>query len=56
VTAGELEGEPGIDRAEGDAAGQVGVLDQPLDLGPREVRVDHEARPLADHPLVALLA
>jgi hypothetical protein len=35
---------------------EVGILDQPLDLRPGEIGVDHQARPLADERLVPLLS
>ena len=59
VLAGELEDQPGVDRAEHRAAvaralGEpVDVAQQPLDLRRREVRVEHEAGALADAVLVA---
>src|SRR5439155_19312069 len=52
--AAELEREPRVDRSEANApfpgtlAETGDVLEQPLDLRPGEVRVDHEPRPLAD--------
>ena len=56
VAAGELEHEPGVDRAEDGVAGGLDVAQQPLDLGRREVRVEDEAGALADELLVAGLA
>ncbi len=54
----ELEYQPGVDRAEHRRAGQrplaqpVDVVKQPLDLGRREVRVEHEPGARAHEPLV----
>jgi hypothetical protein len=59
VLAAELEQQPGVDRPErrppfaGALLEPVDVAQQPLDLGRREVRVEHEARPLADALLLA---
>ncbi len=53
MLAAELVGQPGIDCAEVRAGGSFGVVQQPLDLGRGEVRVEHEAGPLPDHRLVA---
>ena len=53
VAAGEAREQPGVDRARrelagrGARAGAVDVVEQPGELGRREVRRDHEARPLA---------
>jgi hypothetical protein len=58
VLAGELEDQPGVDRPEHSApvAGAFGeavhVAEQPLDLGPGEVRVEHQPRALAHQRLV----
>ena len=53
VAAGELEDEPGVDRAERRPLGPLDVARQPLDLGPGEVGVEDQARALADELLVA---
>ena len=58
MLAGELEAEPGVDRAERRPAGlralaqTLDVLEQPLDLGGREVGVEHEPRARAHERLV----
>ena len=54
VAPGELEDEPGVDRPEDRVAGLGNVVQQPLDLGPGEVRVEHEAGPLPDQRLAAI--
>ena len=56
VAAGELEDEPGVDRPEGRPARRLDVLEQPLDLGAREVGVDDEPGALAHQRLVPGLA
>jgi acetyl-CoA carboxylase biotin carboxyl carrier protein len=56
VLARQLEDEPGVDRPERRVARHVALLDEPLDLGAREVRVEHEAGALADERLVAGVA
>src|SRR5206468_12757324 len=48
MPAGELVGEPGVDRAEPRIARGLHVPQQPLDLRRREVGVDHEPRAPAD--------
>jgi hypothetical protein len=54
VASGELEREPGIDRAEGGAAGvDAAGPEQPLDLRPGEVGVEDEPGALAKERLVA---
>ena len=57
VAAGELEDEPGVDRAERRRRRAPSTFcEQPLDLRAGEVGVDHEPGPLADQRLVARLA
>ena len=56
VAAGQLEQQPGVDRAEDGARRQVGVAQQPLDLGAGEVGVEDEPGALADQRLVPGLA
>ncbi len=46
VATGELEDEPGVDRAEDRAARRFDVPLKPFDLRAREIRVDHEPRSL----------
>ena len=46
LAAGQVPGEPALDRAEEDVALDAG--EQPFELGRREVRVGHEPRALAD--------
>jgi hypothetical protein len=53
VLAGELEDEPGVDRAEDRPLGPRGVAQQPLDLGPGEVGVDRQPGALAHQRLVS---
>ena len=59
MLAGELEGEPGVDRAEDRPAALRAlaqtrhVLEQPLDLGGGEVGVEHQPGPLAHEILDA---
>jgi hypothetical protein len=61
LAAGEAIDQPGADGAEGDlaalgAGAQAGnVVEEPLDLGPREVGVDDEPCLAAEHLLVTLL-
>ena len=62
AAAGELPDEPGVDRAAHELA-RVGALlrardliEDPTDLGPGEVRVDHQAGALAHQPFVAIRA
>ena len=56
MPAGELEDEPGVDRAEDGVARGPDVAEQPLDLGRREVGVDDEPGAGADQLLVPGLA
>ena len=54
VAAGELEGQPGVDRPEATARSRpLDVARQPLDLGAGEVGVEDQPGALADQPLVA---
>ena len=52
MATGQLEEEPGVDRAEDRAVRPLGVAQQPLDLGPGEIGVDGEAGPLPHQPLL----
>ena len=52
VAAGQLEQQPGVDRAEDRPLGPLDVAQQPLDLGRGEVGVDDEAGALAHQLLV----
>jgi hypothetical protein len=56
VAARELEDQPGVDRPEGGTRVNAAVLDQPLDLGAREVGVQHQAGALAEKGLPARFA
>ena len=51
VAAGELVGEPGVDGAEHRALPHAALATQPLDLGPGEVGVEHQAGALAEERL-----
>ncbi len=53
VAPGQLEEQPGVDRAEGGPLGALDVAQQPLDLGRREVGVEDEPGALAHQRLVA---
>jgi hypothetical protein len=53
VAAGELEEQPGVDRAEDRPLHALGVAQQPLDLGRREIRIDDQAGALAHELFVA---
>jgi hypothetical protein len=53
VAPGELEEQPGVDRAEDRPPDALGVAQQPLDLRPGEVGVEDEAGALAHERLVA---
>src|SRR2546428_2965602 len=60
VAAGELPDEPGVDRAAHELAGlgtllrTSDLIEDPTDLGPGEVRVDHQAGALAHQLLVTV--
>src|SRR2546430_15196089 len=60
AAAGELPDEPGVDRAADELAGlgtllrTSDLIEDPTDLGPGEVRVDHQAGALAHQLLVTV--
>jgi hypothetical protein len=53
VLAGELEDQPGVNRAEGGFGRNAALADQPFDLRAGEVRIEHEPGALAEERLVA---